>query len=104
MAYVPTEKQELLCGKVAVLGNLVGYMHWDAAPEQYHAAMNGWSGAAIEEPPIPMCDESICTESTRGPRMPVLRVLVAAGVFLGNRVNLQKKTITSILAASPRWQ
>lgn len=34
---------------------------------------------------------SICTESTRGPREPVLQVLVAARVFLGHRVNLQEK-------------
>jgi hypothetical protein len=34
---------------------------------------------------------SICTESTRGPREPVLQVLVAARVFLGQRVNLQEK-------------
>jgi hypothetical protein len=34
---------------------------------------------------------SICTESTRGLREPVLQVLVAARVFLGQRVNLQEK-------------
>ncbi|MCA3243597.1 MAG: FCSD flavin-binding domain-containing protein, partial [Rubrivivax sp.] len=34
---------------------------------------------------------SICTESTSGPREPVLQVVVAARVFLGQRVNLQEK-------------
>jgi hypothetical protein len=34
---------------------------------------------------------SICTEITRGPREPVLQVLVAVRVFLGQRVNLQEK-------------
>ena len=34
---------------------------------------------------------SICTESTGGPREPVLQVVVAARVFLGQRVNLQEK-------------
>ena len=34
---------------------------------------------------------SICTESTTGPREPVLQVLVAARVFVGQRVNLQEK-------------
>ena len=34
---------------------------------------------------------SICTESTRGPRRPVLQVVVAPIVFVGQRVNLQEK-------------
>ena len=42
---------------------------------------------------------SICTESTRGPREPVLQVLVAARVFLGHRVNLQEKYDYPDLAA-----
>lgn len=34
---------------------------------------------------------SICTESTTGPREPVLQVLVAVRVFVGQRVNLQER-------------